>query len=197
MSDWDHSCVHGIKLWGSNTVNTWSVASNPAGLSVNKVYHLVVACYGANKLQEYITDGTLVRDISLQGGVTSPWHAIQLTTGNYVVSQNRSLGVVSVVNVGGQVVLSCGQSQTSAVGQMKHPASLAVTSNDDILVADQLNNRILSINGSLNYVQKLNLPVDGRIEHPVGLYLDDSRGRLYVCELAGQQRMLVFDGVTF
>jgi len=195
-SDWNklRNNIHRVELSGSNAVKKWSVASSPAGLSVNIAHNLVVACHGANKLQEYTTHGSLVREICLHG-MTSPWHAIQLSTGHYVVSQCLSPGVVSVVGVDGQVIHSYGQSQTSDVGQMKHPASLAVTKNDDILVADQCNNRILSINRSMGCVQKLALSVDGGIQRPVGLCLDESRGRLYVGERGGQHRVLVFDGV--
>jgi len=162
---------------------------------VNIAHNLVVACCGAKKLQEYTTHGSLVREICLQSGVTHPWHAIQLSTGDYVVSKNTSPGVVSVVGVDGKVIHSYGQSQTSVVGQMKYPASLAVTKNDDILVADEDNNRILSINRSTGCVQELALSVDGGIQEPRGLCLDESRGRLYVGERGGQNRLLVFDSV--
>ena len=194
VSDFDHNRIHRVELSGSNAVKEWSVGSKPAGLSMNNAHNLVVACCGANKLQEYTMDGILVREISLQAGVTSPRHAIQLSTGNYVVSQNRS-GAVSVVTVDGQVVHSYGQSQTSDVGQMRNPTSLAVTSNDDILVADVMNNRILSIDRSLSRAQELALSVDGGINQPVGLCLDEPTGRLYVCEFSGQCRVLVFDSV--
>jgi len=176
-------------------VKKWSVAMGPRGLSVNIAHNLVVACYGANKLQEYTTHGSLVREICLQSGVIRPWHVIQLSTGDYVVSQWKSPGVVSVVGVDGQVIHSYGQSQTSDVGQMKRPASLAVTKNDDILVADDVNGRILSINRSTGCVQELALSVDGGIQRPRGLCLDESRGRLYVGECRGQYQVLVFDGV--
>ena len=87
------------------------------------------------------------------------------------------------------------RSQTSHVGQMKGPSSLAVTKNDNILVADEGNNRILSINRSTGCVQELALSVDGGTRGPGGLCLDESRGRLYVGECGGQNRVLVFDGV--
>jgi len=147
-SDWDNDCVRTIELSGSNAVKKWRVASHPVGLSVNGEHNLIVACRDAHKLQEYTTHGSLVREICLQA---DPYHAIQPSTGDYVFSQYKSPGVVSVVGVDGQVVRSYGQSQTSDVGQMKFPSSLAVTKNDDILVADQGNNRILSINSSLEY----------------------------------------------
>ena len=195
LSDDDNSSVHRVELSGSNAVKKWSVASDPRGLSVNIAHNLVVTCCEANKLQEYTTHGQIVREICLQTGVKSPWHAIQLSTGDYVVSQFTSPGVVSVVGVDGQVVHSYGQSQTSDVGQMERPTNLAVTKNDDILVADRDNKRILSINRSTGCVQKLALSVDGGIQYPRSLCLDESRGRLYVGEDSGHSRVLVFDGV--
>ena len=102
---------------------------------------------------------------------------------------------VSVVGADGQVIHSCEKSQTSDVGQMEYPRGLAVTKNDDILVADQCNNRILSINRSTGCVQDLALSVDDGIRYPFDLCLDESRSRLYVGEVGGQHRVLVFDGV--
>ena len=84
---------------------------------------------------------------------------------------------------------------TSGAGQMKNLASLAVTKNDDILVADSDNNRILSINSSLGSIQELALSVDGGIHYPRGLCLDESRGRLCVGEWDGDYRVWVFDGI--
>ena len=173
-----YDSLHRVELSGSNAVKKWSVASGPTGLSVNIAHNLVVACCEANKLQEYTTHGSLVRDIC----VTDPWHAIQLSTGNYVVSQHTSPGVVIVVGVDGLVIHNYGQSQRSDVGQMKHPSGLAVTKNDDIFVTDWGNNRILSINRSTGCVQELALSVDSGIQWPRGLCLDESRGRLYVGE---------------
>jgi len=189
------SYIYRAELSGKNAVMKWFVAGRPTGLSVNRAHNVVVACDAENNLQEYTTHGSLVREICLQAGVTSPWHAVQLSGDDYVVSQNASPGVVSVVGVDGQVRRSYGQSQTSDVGQMKYPTCLAVTENDDILVADFGNNRILSMNSSPSSIQELALPVDGGIQEPWGLCLDESRGRLYVGEWSGSRRVLVFDNV--
>ena len=190
-----NNSIHKVELSCSNAVKKWSVDSLPRGLSVNKAHNLVVTCYWAKKLQEYTTHGSLVREICLQAGVTDPWHAIQLSTGHYVVSQWTSPGVVSVVGVDGQVIHSYGPSETSDVGHMKCPSNLVVTKNDDILVADTDNHGILSIIRSTGCVQELALSVDGGIQVPGGLCLDESRGRLYVGEWGRQDRVLVFDGV--
>jgi len=52
-----------------------------------------------------------------------------------------------------------------------------------------------SINRSTGCVQEVALSVDGGIQRPFGLCLDESRGRLYVGEVGGQHRVLVFDSV--
>jgi len=195
-SEYYNNSIHRVDLSGSNAVNTWSVASRPAGLSVNKAHNVVVACHWPSKLQEYTTHGTLVREISLeQTGLTNPWHAVQLSTGDYVVSHDTSPGVVSVVGVDGQVVRSYDQSQMSDVGPMNQPRGLAVMKNGDILVPDHSNNRILSMNSALSSVQAL--LVDCGIQQPFGLCLDESRGRLYVSDydvygVNGGGRVLVF-----
>jgi len=195
-SDWHNSRIHRVDLSDSSTVKQWSVASHPAGLSVNKEHNVVVACGGADKLQEYTTHGTLVREISLQQvGVSWPCHAVQLSTGDYVVSRNTLPGAVIVVGVDGQVVCSYDQSQASNVGPMSGPTSLAVTKNDDILVADQCNNRILSLDSSLSSAYELVLPVDNAIQAPLGLFLDELRKRLYVGEFDGERRVLIFDNM--
>jgi len=191
-SVFNNNTIFRVDLSDTNAVKTWSVVGNPSGLSVNKAHNVVVACHGANKLQEYTTDGTLVREINLQqAGFTNPWHAVQLSTGDYVVSWDVSPGAVSVIGVDGQVVLSYDKSQTSDVGEMKNSRCLAVTNHGDILVADCGNNRILAINTSLSFIQQLALPVDNGLKSPFGLCLYESRGRLYVTESEG--RVLVFE----
>jgi len=188
--------IHRAELSGSNAVKKWSVGGDPTGLSVNKEHNVVVACRWAHKIQEYTTHGALVREISLkQAGVTSPWHAVQLSTGDYVVSEQKSPGLVSIVGIDGQVVRRYCPSPSSDLGEMKDPSRLAVTQNDDILVADSDNNRILLVNSSLSSARELALPVDDGIQEPYDLCLDESRGRLYVAEWGGSHRVLVFDGV--
>jgi len=192
----DHSSIHRAELSGCSAVKKWSVDRGPRGLSVNKLHNIVVASSGANKIQEYTTHGALVREISLrQAGVRLPWHAVQLSTGDYVVSEEMSPGVVSVVGIDGQVVRRYCPSPLSDLGEMKYPSGLAVTQNDDILVAERSSNRILLVNSSLSSVRKLALPVDNGIQSPQGLCLDESRGRLYIGEDGGSHRVLVFDGV--
>jgi len=192
-----NSFIHRVELSDGNPLTTWSVASSPRGLSVNDAHNVVVACYGANKIQEYTTHGTLVREISQEACVMSPFHAIELSTGHYVVSKFMSPGAVSVVGLDGQVVTSYCPSITSDVGTMLYPKSLAVTKNENILVVDRDNDRILLINHSLSTAQQLDLPVSDELHVPWSLCLDESMGRLYIGEGGGSHRVLVYDGVRF
>jgi DNA-binding beta-propeller fold protein YncE len=80
--------------------------------------------------------------------------------------------------------------------QLNGPQSLAVDRNGNIAIADNLNNRILVLNPTLSEARNFSLPINtGVINCPRGLWLDESRGRLYVTEWSGQQRVLVFDNV--
>jgi len=93
ISDHDNEKVHRIKpARRLKAVKNWSVASGPQGLSVNSAHNLVVACSEANMIQEYKKGGCLVREIWV--GLTRPWHAVQLSTGDYVVSQFWSSGML-------------------------------------------------------------------------------------------------------
>ena len=138
-----------------------------------------------------------MREICLKdAGVTYPRHAVQLSSGDYAVSHARPPGGVSVVGVDGKFVQRYGQSVTSSeVGQMAVPRSVAVTKNDDILVADYGNNRIVLIKRSTGCTEELALPIDGGIHSLWALCLDESRSRLYVGEFDGKHRVLVFGRV--
>jgi len=188
-----HKSIYRAELSGSSAVKKWSVASSPGGLSVNKKHNVVVACWAARKIREYTTHGALVREVSLAG--VDPWHAVQLSTGDYVVSEWKSPGVVSVVGIDGRVVRRYCPSASSDIGEMNTPTGLAVTKNDDILVADAWNNRILLVNSELRSARELALPVDDGIKEPWSLCLDESRGRLYVGECADYRLVSVLDGV--
>jgi len=77
-----------------------------------------------NKIEEYTTHGTPMREICLEPDMEL-WHAIQLSTGDYVVTSrpHESQWVVSIVGEDGIVRRT---SQSLDVTYM-HEASLAVT----------------------------------------------------------------------
>jgi hypothetical protein len=116
MSVTGQHTVYKVELSANNKVSKWSVGSGPRGLSINTACNLIVACGGdwsaAGKIQEYnTTSGSLVREISLKSNDVElrPYHAIQLTSDQFVVScwnvTNKVYDVVEV-DTKGRVVVS-------------------------------------------------------------------------------------------
>ena len=197
VGDWKISSIYRLDLSRFSAKKKWSVASTPEGLSVSSAGNLLVSCMDENKLQEYTTLGDLVREIRLQG-VTSPWHAIQLSTGNYLVSQCTSPGAVSVVAADGRVLRKFQRASPQSdmkVKTMKYPLGLAVYKHGDILVADRSNNRILMTNSALARAQEFPISAEVDLTRPYALWLDEENDRLYVGEKRGCHRLLVFSNV--
>ena len=172
----------------------WSVASDPAGLSVNSEHNLLVVCQGESKLQIFTTHGTLLQDIQLQADIERIWHAVQLSTSNYLVSHSISLHRICLVGVDGAVVRSYGGQQGSQLTQMNEPTGLAVDRAGRILVADWGNNRLLVVDQSLCSAHVMSVCVDGGLQRPDTLWYDQLRSRLYIAELYGG-RVIVIDNL--
>jgi len=181
-SDDDNHSVHRVELSGNNAVMKWSVARDPRGLSVNSEHNLLVVSQGERKLQIFTTHGTLLLNIKLQADIECPWHAVQLPTGQFLVSHSRSLNRVCLVGVDGAVVRSYGGQAGSQLTQMNEPRGLAVDREGRVLVADQWNSRLLVIDQSLSSAHEMSVCVDGGLKGPCSLWYDQSRRRLYIGE---------------
>ena len=196
VSDYDNATVYKIELTGHNEVSKWRVDdSGPIGLSINAACNLLVTCEGDGKLLEYTPSGSLIREIRLQL-TTRPWHAIQLTSDQFVVctwNDEDDDGDVVEVNSQGQVVISYkNQLQSTTRHQFKWPRHLAVDKNNEcIFVADSDNDRIVMLSRSLKCAREFNASVDGRRLPPQCLYLNQSNSRLYVGSYKGL--IFVFD----
>jgi len=181
-SDWNNSSVHRVELSGSNAVMKWSVANGPAGLTVNRAQNLLVVCSGESKLQEFTIHGTLLQNIQLSSGTGSPLVAIDLPNDQFVVSCRGSFHGVCLVDTTGAVIRSYGGKIGSQLTEMNHPLGLAVDRHGNILVADQWNDRLLVLDGSLGSAHEMSVSVDGGLNGPFSLWYDRSRGRLYIGE---------------
>ena len=140
-SDYSHDLVHRVDLSGSNAVTQWSVGRGPAGLTVSNDKNVLVVIGRERKLQKFTTHGSLLRTIQLQPDIESPMQAIQLSSGQFVIShmgdtQHR----VCLVDGNGAVVRSFGGTPGSDLTKMNEPAGLARDENGNILVADMFNN---------------------------------------------------------
>jgi 6-phosphogluconolactonase (cycloisomerase 2 family) len=189
------------------------VGECPRSLSINSECNLIVACgvvrvCQAGKIQEYnTTSGLLVREISLElkDVKLSPYHAIQLTNDQFVVSYynetSKSNDVVEVDTKRRQVVSYTNQLKSTTQHKLSSPRHLSVDRNYEfILVADTDNNRIVILNRSLKCdARELNvmMSVDGGLQRPRCLYFNSSQNRLFVGEsnCSGESRVLVFDNV--
>ena len=191
-SDCNNSSVHRVELSGNNAVMKWSVASRPTGLSVNRAQNLLVVSRGERKLQEFTTRGTLLQNIQLPSDIGDPWHAIDLSSGQFVVSCRGTPEGVYLVDVKGAVIRRYGGHKGSQTMKMSGPVGLAVDKHGNILVADELNNRLLVIDGSLSSAHEMSVSVDGGLNRPYALWYDKSRDRLYVGEWSGG-RVIVID----
>jgi NHL repeat len=209
VSDWSKYTVFKVELTGKNKLSSWQVDRRPYGLSLNTICNLLVACHGANKIQEYTTCGLLVREICLRVNDCDlyPYHAIQLASGQFVVGCSNGKWppdtVYDVVEVDtkGRVVLSYNyQLESTSQPKFNWPRRLSVVENNrHIIVTDCWNQRILILNRSMNCcARELDVSsVDGGLQRPTCLHFDESQNRLFVGEskLFSQCRVLVFDNV--
>jgi len=167
-SDWDNHSVHRVELSGSNAMK-WSVSRGPAGLSVNSEHNLLVVSKGERKLQIFTTVGILLQNIQLQADIEHPSHAVQLPTGQFLVSHAGSLHRICLVGVDGAVVRSYSGKQGSQLTQMNKPRCLAVDREGRILVADHFKDRLLVIDQSLSGAHEMSVRVDGGLKGPYTL----------------------------
>jgi len=195
-SDYDNHSIHRVDLSGSNAVMKWSVPRWPRGLSVNSEHNLLVMSADGRKLQIFTTHGTLLRDIQLPADIEYPWHAVQLSIGQFLVCHWGSLHRVCLVGVDGAVVRSYGGQEGSQLTQMNGPRGLAVDREGRVLVADWVNNRLLVIDQSLSSAHEMSVSVDGGLRYPFSLWYDQSRRRLYIGEgSAVGGRVIVIDNL--
>ena len=179
LSDYDYTCVHRYDL-ASRAMRKWSVPGSPYGLSVTPSCNVLVTCREPNKLVELSADsGQCVREIALQSDIKYPRHAVQLTTGQYVVCHGFR---VCIVNDGGRVTRSYGGQRGSGVGQLYYPRHLAVDEHSQfIFVADVNNSDVLLLNRTLEFVRY----ISKGLPSPSRLYLDHTTQRLYVGQRDG------------
>jgi len=102
-----------------------------------------------------MTHGDPLQNIQLRADIGGPRHAVQLPTGQFLVSHYGSLHCVCLVGVDGAVVRSYGGQKGSQLTQMNYPAGLAVDREGRILVADSLKNRLLVIDQSLSSAHEM------------------------------------------
>ena len=183
ISDAVVECVHRLGLQGSAT--KWPVSDRPWGLSVNANHNLIVTCRKIRKIKEFSPQGYLLRKVDLPDDVTSPWHTLELTSGQFIVCHgdcDDPVHGVSMVSADGcQIVHSNSGQPGSDTGQYNGPAHLAVDNNEFVFVVDVNNRRVTLLSPTLNYIRQ----VVSRDQVKSRLWtqcLDVHRRRLYVTD---------------
>jgi sugar lactone lactonase YvrE len=182
ISDWFNSCVHRVETQGS--ITQWPINGKPYGLSITAAHNVLVTCREACKLKEFTTRGKMLREISLQPDVVDPWHALELTTDQFLVchgDQSDPVHRVCLVSADGRVTMQYGGLKGSAAGELDLPTNLAVDKDGFIFVVDHNNRRVIMLSPALNYVLGAVTPYQlGLRWAPFRLCLDVERGRLYM-----------------
>jgi len=166
----------------NDAVTNWSVYDTYEGLSVTDTHSVLVTCDKVRKIKEFSTDGKLLRQIQLPEDVVSPWHTIQLSSGEFIVSQGITgdpLHRVCLIDSNGHVVKSYGGPKGSGTQQVDVPVHLAVDRNGFVFVADLNNDRVLLLSPALTFVREV-LSREQLKWSPLRMWLDYDRYRLYV-----------------
>jgi len=180
LSDPIAKCVHRLHVQGQAT--RWEVADQPQGLSVNGARNLLVTC-PSRVIKEFSTFGELVREIRLPETVVNPWHAKQLTTGEFIVCHGKvedALRRVCKVSADGNRIV---QSKRDGSDTCQHgvPRHLAVDQNQFVFVADIPNRRVTLMSPTLGYVHEV--VTGSQLKwFPYRIFLDVRRKRLYVTD---------------
>jgi len=192
-SDYTNDSVHRVELSGSNAATRWTVRRGPAGLTVNTDKNVLIVIPNECQLQEFTTHGTLLQTIQLQPDIEWPRRVVELSNGQFVISHlGKTHHRVCLLDVKGAVVRSYGGTPGSDLTKMKCPVGLAVDENENILVAEQDNNRLLVLDRSLTSAREMSVSADGGLKGPSSLCYDKSRGRLYIGEWFGG-RVIIID----
>jgi len=183
ISDPAVKCVHSVGLRGKAT--KWPVSEEPWGLSVNAAHNVLVTCPYVRKIKEFSPRGELLRDVTLPDDVIHPGHAIQLTSGQFIVCHGHPGDpvhrVCRVSADGREIVRSHGGQPGSVTGHYHVPYHLAVDNNEFVFVADVNNRRVTLLSPTLDYIRQV-VSRDQVKLWPVRLCLDVRRRRLYVTD---------------
>ena len=156
----------------------------PHGLSLSLTHGVLVTYSDVRKIKEFSTDGQLLRKVKLPDDVVSPWHSVQLSSGEFVVchgDRDDPVHRVCLVSSGGQVVKLFGGSKGSSSQQINLPTRLAVDEHGFVFVVDACNRRVLLLSPSLTFVRQV-VSREQLTGRPRAVHLDLSRQHLYVAD---------------
>lgn len=187
----------------------WSTGNEYGeSLSITDESNIVLTVSNKNKLNEYSSNGQLIREIKLstdRGGIYHPMHAVKLNKGRFVVSHGDMgdlLHRVCIVDVDGKVKKSFGGEKGINEKEMNVPSYLAVDGDGSVVVLDRENSRVLLLTSGLEFTREI-LPKEKKgLQRPRRILLDESKDavRLLVADnewdkqrFAANERVLIFN----
>lgn len=201
ISDKDTSCVWKVSLtevekdgwFGSeryeHLVSRWLCGiSEPHTLSISNDGTMLLLLVGnPPRLETYDHDSTLIRSLELPLDVEDPRHALESSTGTYVISYGwsgtKTQGLVELAS-DGRVLRT--NEPLNEWQQLKNPHHLAIDAENRVYVADFYNNRVLLLDSNLHWDQREVLTEDKNgISKPHRLSLDRDNKHLIVAHSDG------------
>ena len=178
ISDYGSNCIQRVNL-SNSSCSKWSLNAAPRGVSLTRAFNLLVTL--SQSIEEYTTSGNLIRSIELDVSIDNARHAIELSSGQFVVCHQGSAHHqrVCVVDTAGRIVHSYGGPPGSSAGQLNGPRRLVVDTHGYVLVADCFNHRVQVLSPTLTRLGDVTTP-GHQLNAPYALHLDELNGRLYV-----------------
>ena len=182
----------------TNEIVEWETCTWPWGMTINSARNVLITCEGFIR-ELNGTTGLVMRNVSVEPQGLS-FRIVETRSGTLIVNQiisPRETSSIAELTLEGRVVRRYNFEETQCGNSPR--ISFVVDSSGFILVAAQRNTHLQVLNPEMTTSRSLELPTNIK-KHDSGLSspmcYDESRGRLYVAELSGQKRLLVFDQVT-
>ena len=190
IADSDGKCLHKVFKDGRNSPEIWPLSEKPYMLSAGRGWDVsvLVSCRREGTLSNTIgiimelnIVGECVRRIVLQPLMTAFWHAVELSSDEFVIAYRSCWcargDIIAIVDNGDKVKQSYGNwwippSETALLRGASH---MAVDSDGFIFVSDDENSRLVLLNPSLKLVRYI-----ATKKYPRWLHFDQNSRRLFV-----------------
>jgi len=163
--DWKNKRI--VKLQMPSKLSTWKLSTWAVDdiscklISVTSEHYVLVVCGLMLKL--FSTDGVLQVTVNLQPDIVNVTSAVELTPGQYLVSQSPSdsnginqLHRVCVVNSEGEVLHTHGGFQGSHHTLLNSPRDVAIDKDGFVYVVEENISRLIVLTPKLGYIHCIN-----------------------------------------
>jgi DNA-binding beta-propeller fold protein YncE len=172
-----------IFSWGRDPIQNNVLADfmrEPAGVAVDEAGDVYVTDIGGSVIWKFDSEGNLISMLTHPYATGDDFRPTGIALGRkgvYITDYLNS--TVHRFAYNGQLKDSWGGYDGTAVGEFTYPAALDVDADDNIFVADSLNNRIQAINDS--WTAHDGGDAEGTLDRPFGIATDAS-GNVYVAD---------------